>query len=204
MLVVGLTGSIGMGKSTAARRLRFHGLQVFDADKAVHLLYEGAAVPLIEAAFPGSTREGRVDRQALSSLLNGQPERFKRLEAIVHPLVQNEERMFLQTQNNARADIAVLEVPLLFETGLDAKVDTIIVVSAPFDVQRERVLARPGMTVEKFDSIVTLQMPDAEKCARADFIVDTAGTFEASEQQIDDIVVKLGAITGTAFDLHWS
>ncbi len=203
MLVVGLTGSIGMGKSTAAHQLRHHGLAVFDADAAVHELYAGKAVPLIEDAFPGSTRDGIVDRQMLSSLLAGQRERFQKLEAIVHPLVQAEERAFLQAEHARGADAAVLEIPLLFETGLNQKVDVVIVVSAPAHVQRERVLARAGMSEQKFESIVALQVPDEQKRAKADFVVDTSGSIEASHRQIDDIVSRLSVLTGDAFETHW-
>lgn len=203
MLVVGLTGSIGMGKSTAAKRFKHHGLAVFDADAAVHALYRGEAAPLIEAAFPGSTRDGVVDRQALSGLLDGKRERFRRLEAIVHPLVQAQERAFLSDALTRGDFAAVLEIPLLFETGLAEKVDVVIVVSAPEAVQRKRVLERPGMTDEKFASIVALQMADEEKRSRADFVVDTSGSFEASERQIDDIVEKLRGIEATAFGDHW-
>ncbi|MGI9408082.1 MAG: dephospho-CoA kinase [Hyphomicrobiaceae bacterium] len=203
MLVVGLTGSIGMGKSTAAARLKSHGIAVFDADAAVHALYSGKAVPLVETAFPGSTRDGVVDREALTRLLAGSRDQFAKLEAIVHPLVQAEERVFLQAEQAGGAAVAVLEIPLLFETGLDQKVDVTIVVSAPGDVQRARVLERPGMTAERFESIIALQVPDAEKRARADFVVDTSGSIEASGAQIDDIVEALGEREETAFERYW-
>ena len=204
MLIIGLTGMIGMGKSTAAARLKSHGVAVFDADAMVHELYAGRAAPLIESAFPGSTRDGVVDRGALSKMLAGSKAAFKKLEAIVHPLVQDEERLFVLEQHAQGAEVAVLEVPLLFETGLDERVDAVIVVSAPADVQRARVLERPGMTVAKFEEILALQVPDAEQRARAEFVVDTSQTVEASGAQIDDIVAQLKGRSGTAFDKHWS
>ena len=203
MLIVGLTGSIGMGKSTAANRFRFRGVSVFDADACVHQLYSGAAVQLIEDAFPGSTRDGVVDRQALSQLLDGQSARFRKLEAIVHPLVQAEERKFIHDAVRDGQTSAVLEIPLLFETGLDAKVDIVVVVTTSEAIQRARVLERPGMSPEKLDAILAQQMPDAEKRAKADFIVDTSGTFEASEAQIDHIVARFPKLDGTAFETHW-
>lgn len=203
MLVIGLTGSIGMGKSTAAIRLRALGFAVFDADAAVHALYAGEAVPLIEVAFPGSTQDGAVDRQILSDQLGGKPERFAVLESIVHPLVQAEERSFLRAQAAEGATAAILEVPLLFETGLDEKLDAVIVVSASGEEQRRRVLARPGMSAEKFDNIVALQVPDVEKRAKADFVVDTSGSIEASQRQIDDIVEQIASLQGNAFETHW-
>ena len=149
MLVVGLTGSIGMGKSTVAARLRALGIAVCDADAEVHKLYEGAAVPAIEAAFPGTTAAGKVDRQKLAAALLAEPDKFKRLEAIVHPLVFEAERDFLRAEAAKGAAMAVIEVPLLLETGGEARVDAVIVVSAPPEAQRERVMQRPGMTLGK-------------------------------------------------------
>jgi len=204
MLVVGLTGSIGMGKSTAAARLKTHGIAVFDADAFVHELYGGKEVPEIEAAFPGSTRDGTVDREILSKLLAGSRDRFKVLEAIVHPLVRAEEGVFLRGEHARGADVAVLEIPLLFETGLHTKIDAVIVVSAPAEIQRARVLERPGMTAEKFESIVALQIGDAEKCAKADFVVDTSKSIEVSAGQIDDIVAELKMLQPGAYTRYWA
>jgi dephospho-CoA kinase len=173
MLIVGLTGSIGMGKSTVAARFREHGIAVCDADAEVHELYEGAAVPAIEAAFPGTTEGGKVDRQRLARALIDNPAEFRRLEAIVHPMVLAAERAFLQAEAARGAAMAVLEIPLLLETGGEKRVDVVVVVSAPPDKQRERVMQRPGMTVEKLAQVLARQMPDADKRARADFVVDT-------------------------------
>jgi dephospho-CoA kinase len=204
MLVVALTGSIGMGKTTVAARLRQLGIAVFDADAEVHTLYEGAAVAPIEAAFPGTTADGRVDRDKLSKALLQNPSGFARLEAIVHPLVQAAERAFLQAEAARGARMAVLEIPLLFETGGDARVDAVIVASAPADAQRQRVLDRPGMTLEKLEQMLGRQVPDADKRARADFVVDTGGTFAESDAQVDRIVESLHTRQGTAFAKYWS
>lgn len=203
MLIIGLTGSVGMGKSTVAARFRERGIPVCDADALVHALYEGAAVAPVEAAFPGSTVEGRVDRQRLSAALMKEPSGFKRLEAIVHPLVQAAERDCLQAGRRQGARLAVLEIPLLFETGGDARCDVTVVCSAPPDVQRQRVLARPGMTPEKLDAILARQMPDAEKRARATFIVDTGVTLDETLAQVDRIIDELTLRQGTAFDRFW-
>jgi dephospho-CoA kinase len=204
MLIVGLTGSIGMGKSTAAARFRSHGIAVCDADAEVHKLYEGAAVPAIEAAFPGTTEGGKVDRQRLAKALIDDPAGFKRLEAIVHPMVLAAERAFLQTEAAKGAPMAVLEIPLLLETGGEQRVDVVVVVSAPADKQRERVMQRPGMTGEKLAQILVRQMPDAAKRARADFVVDTGGTLAESEAQVDTIVESLKGREGTAFVAAWA
>lgn len=191
MIILGLTGSIGMGKSTASKMFAEAGVPIYSADDAVHRLYSGRAVPLIEAAFPGTTSEGTVDRQKLSAKVLGDEKAMKRLEAIVHPLVHEEERLFLDQARSNGAAIALLDIPLLFETGGEKRVDRIAVVSAPAEVQRERVLARPGMTVEKFDAILARQMPDAEKRARADFIIESNGSFADTRKQIDAIVAAL-------------
>jgi dephospho-CoA kinase len=191
MIRIGLTGSIGMGKSTSAKLFAEAGIPVNDADAAVHDLYRGAAVPLVEHAFPGTTRDGAVDRQALAEKLSGDPQGFKRLEAIVHPLVREHERLFLDRQRQAGADIVLLDIPLLFETGADKRVDKIVVVSCDPQIQRDRVLARPGMTEEKFKMILSRQMPDAEKRARADYVIDTGGTIENAGRQVRDIVEEL-------------
>lgn len=203
MVIVGLTGSIGMGKSTAAERFRHHGIAVFDADACVHELYSGSAVPLIEEAFPGTTSGGRVDRQKLASVLLEDKKGFKRLEAIVHPLVREEERKFLHQQSEKGAAIAVLEIPLLFETGADALVDAVVVVSADSETQATRVMQRPGMTPEKMHKILSLQMPDAEKRARADFVVDTSSSLSQSRAQLDSILLELQQRQGQAYQRHW-
>ncbi|MGQ0674209.1 MAG: dephospho-CoA kinase [Hyphomicrobium sp.] len=203
MLVVGLTGSIGMGKSTIAARLRHLGIAGFDADAEVHRLYDGPAVGTIERAFPGTTHDGRVDRAMLAQALRQDSGGFERLEAIVHPLVRASEAEFLRSRALAGDVLAVLEVPLLYETGLETLLDAVIVVSAPAEVQRRRVLERPGMTAAKLDSLLARQMSDAEKRRRADFVVDTSGTLAQSEHQIDAIVETLRRRRGRAFDSHW-
>ena len=204
MLLIGLTGSIGMGKSTVAARLRALGLGVCDADAEVHKLYEGAAVAPIEAAFPGTTASGIVDRQKLAQVLLGKPDLFKRLEAIVHPLVFEAERTFLRHEAAKGASMAVLEILLLLEGGGERRVDVVIVCSAPADAQRARVLQRPGMTVEKLDQLLARQMPDVEKRKRADFVVDTGGTFAETDAQVDKIVESLQGRPGTAFTTFWA
>ena len=204
MLVAGLTGSIGMGKSTVAARLRALGIGVCDADAEVHRLYEGAAVPAIEAAFPGTTSHGKVDRQKLASALLADPAQFKRLEAIVHPLVFEAERAFLREEAAKGAVIGVIEVPLLLETGGQSRVDAVIVVSAPAAAQRERVLLRPGMTLARLEQLLARQMPDAEKRTRADFVVDTGGSFAETDSQVDSIVESLKRRQGTAFATFWA
>ena len=204
MLVIGLTGSIGMGKSTAAARFRELGIAVCDADAEVHKLYEGAAVPLIEAAFPGATANGKVDRQRLSQMLLADPSQFKRLEAIVHPLVFEAERAFLRAEAARGASLAVLEIPLLLEGGGERRVDCVIVCSAPLHLQRQRVLQRPGMTPEKLEQILARQMSDAQKRARADFVVDTGGTFAETDAQVDRIVESLKGRHGTAYAKNWA
>lgn len=203
MVIVGLTGSIGMGKTTVAAMFRERGIAVFDADAEVHRLYEGEAVPLVEQAFPGTTKEGRVDRTALAAALAKQPEGFRVLEAIVHPLVKRAETEFIRGEAKRDAAIAVLEIPLLFEAGLDAKVDRTLVVSAPEDVQRARILDRPGMTVERLEMITARQIPDAEKRRRADFVVDTGTSHAETDAAVSVIIARLIGETGTAFDRFW-
>jgi len=204
MLLVGLTGSIGMGKSTVAARLRALGIGVCDADAEVHKLYVGAAVPLIEAAFPGTTGDGKVDRQKLSHVLLADPAGFKRLEAIVHPLVFEAERAFLRGQAASGAALAVLEIPLLLEGGGERRVDCVIVCSAPPEAQRARVMQRPGMTAEKLEQMLARQMSDAQKRARADFVVDTGGTFAETDAQVDRIIESLKGRQGTAYAEYWA
>lgn len=204
MLIVGLTGSLGMGKSTVAKHLRSRGVPVIDADAIVHQLYEGAAVPQIEAAFPGTTVAGRVDRGKLSAELVAAPHRFEDLEAIVHPLVRAEERIFLQTESDRGTPIVALEIPLLFETGAHELVDATIVVSAPHEIQRQRVLSRGGVSPEKLDRLLQRQMPDEEKRARADFIVETGGELEHSHAQLDAILAQLKGRKGAAYARWWA
>ncbi|MGY5804969.1 dephospho-CoA kinase [Rhizobium sp. LEGMi12c] len=191
MIRIGLTGSIGMGKSTSAKLFAQAGIPVNDSDAIVHDLYSGEAVPLVEAAFPGTTADGKVDRQELSRKLAGDPSGFKRLEAIVHPLVRERERRFLERHRKAGADMVVLDIPLLFETGADKRVDKIAVVSCDPQIQRQRVLARPGMTEEKFNMILSRQTPDAEKRARADYVIDTGGSIEAAGEQVREIIADV-------------
>lgn len=195
MIVLGLTGSIGMGKSTTAAMFQDAGVPVYDADAAVHALYArgGAAVPLLEAAFPGVTRDGAVDRTALSAEVVGKPEALARLEAIVHPLVGHGRAGFFEAATAAGADVVVLDIPLLFETGGERNVDAVVVVSAPAAVQRERVLARPGMTPEKLDAILARQTPDADKRARADFVVDTGQGLDAARARVAEVLADVRA-----------
>lgn len=204
MLIIGLTGSLGMGKSTVAKHLRMRGVPVIDADAIVHQLYEGPAVPEIEAAFPGTTASGKVDRGKLGAELIASPDRFAELEAIVHPLVRAEERIFLQTENDRGTPIVALEIPLLFETDGHELVDYTIVVSAPHEIQRQRVLSRGGVSPEKLDKLLERQMPDAEKRARADFIVETGGELEHSHAQLDAILAQLKGRKGKAYERWWA
>lgn len=191
MIVLGLTGSIGMGKSTAGKMFQEAGVPVHDSDEAVHRLYAGPAVPLVEAAFPGSTVDGVVDRAALGKLVFGNPAALKKLEAIVHPLVRADADAFLDRQRAAGAKLAVLDIPLLFETGGRDRVDKVAVVSASAELQRERVLARPGMTAERFEAILAKQTPDAEKRRQADYVIDTSRDFDVTRARIREIVAEL-------------
>ena len=200
MLVIGLTGGIGMGKSAAADRFADHDIPVFNADACVHRLYEGEAVGPIEAAFPGVTRGGRVDRKLLSERIAGSPERLRQLEQVVHPLVIEAELDFLRAQEDKGAALAVLEIPLLFETGADARVDVTVVVSAPHDVQRARVLARPGMTADKLEHLLARQLPDAERQARADFVVDSGTSLQDMRIEIDRLIESLKSRKGRVMD----
>jgi dephospho-CoA kinase len=188
MFILGLTGSLGMGKSTTSRFFAEAGVPVHDADAVVHRLYEGEAVAAIEAAFPGTTAGGKVDRNKLAARVLGDAAALQRLEAIVHPLVQEAERRLLAEAAVNGEKLAVLDIPLLFETGGDQRVDAVVVVSAPPDVQRTRVLERPGMTIEKLESILSKQMPDAEKRRRADFVVDSSQGFESARAQVRAIL----------------
>jgi dephospho-CoA kinase len=194
----GLTGSIGMGKSATAGMFRAQGVPVYDADAAVHALYSGEAVPLVEAAFPGTTRNGTVDRQKLSVAVLADRAALARLESIVHPLVGKARRTFLKDAVARNDPVVVFDVPLLFETGGEKRCDAVVVVTAPPDVQRARVLERSGMTVAKFEAILAKQMADTEKRARAHFLVDTSRGFDAAAVQVRDILRAVAGRTGTA------
>jgi|SRR4029078_1467801 dephospho-CoA kinase len=191
MFVLGLTGSLGMGKSTTAGFFAELGVPVHDADAAVHRLYEAEAVPLIETAFPGTTAEGAVDREKLARRVLDDPAAIKKLEGIVHPLVRAAEEQFLAEAARKNTRVAVLDIPLLFETGGDRRCDAVVVVSAPEDIQRIRIFSRPGMTEQKFAGIVANQMPDAEKRRRADFVVDTSKGFDAARAQVREILARI-------------
>ena len=193
MFRLGLTGSIGMGKSTTADVFRASGVPVHDADATVHALYRGAAVAPVEAAFPGTTTPDGVDRAALSARVLGDAEALKRLEAIVHPLVQAAECDFLDRARANGHRLVVLDIPLLFETGAEARVDAVVTVTAPPDVQRARVLARPGMSPEKLDQILARQLPDADKRCRSHFLVDTSAGFEPARRRVAAILRALAA-----------
>jgi len=191
MLVIGLTGSIGMGKSTAAKFFAEEGVPVHDADAAVHRLYEGEAVAPIEAAFPGSTANGKVDREKLGRQVVGKPDAIKRLEDIVHPLVRQSEKRFLAEAEQNGASIVVLDIPLLYETGGEQRCDAVVVVSASSETQRQRVLGRPGMTEEKFAGLLAKQIPDDEKRRRADFVVDSSHGLESAHAQVREILDRV-------------
>jgi dephospho-CoA kinase len=193
--VLGLTGSIGMGKSATANLFRRLGVPVHDADATVHRLYRGRAAPLIEKAFPGTVIDGAVDRARLGAAVLDRPERMKQLEAIVHPLVRKEEESFLK-RVAALSPVAVLDIPLLFETGGETRCDAVLVVTAPAAVQRDRVLARPGMTEAKFHAILARQMRDEDKRARAHFLVDTSRGFASAEAQVRSILACLAGRPG--------
>jgi len=191
MILLGLTGSIGMGKSTTAKIFSEYGVPVHDSDEAVHRLYRGKAAPLVEAAFPGTTRDGIVDRSKLAEKVLGDPVALRRLEEIVHPLIRADATAYLKPHHAAGAPLAVLDIPLLYETDGRDRVDLVLVVSAPYEVQRERVLARPGMTEEKFQKILAKQVPDEEKRALADFVIDTSPGMESVREAVADIIEKL-------------
>jgi len=199
--VLGLTGSIGMGKSSTADLFRRCGVPVHDADAAVHALYDGPAADLIDKAFPGSVKDGRVDRAALGRIVLAAPERLKELEDLVHPLVREREEAFLAKAAMSGAPLAVLDVPLLLETGGEARCDAVLVVTASEEIQRQRVLARPGMTAEKLTAIMAKQMPDAEKRTKAHFLVDTSRGLAAAEAQVRGIVTCLAGRPGRRLTL---
>ena len=191
MFVLGLTGSIGMGKSTTAAMFRAEGIEVHDSDAVVHALYTGGVAAVIEAAFPGTVRDGVVDRGLLGAKVLDDPAALARLEAIVHPLVAESRAAFLTEAAKKGGQIVVLDIPLLFETGLDRDVDAVVLVTAPETVQRERVSKRPGMTPEHLAVILERQMRDAEKRARAHFIIDTSGDLAATGRQVRGILRAL-------------
>lgn len=188
---LGLTGSIGMGKSTTAQIFREFGVPVHDADAAVHAIYGEEGIEPVEAAFPGVAIGGRIDRTLLGTKVLGDDAAMKRLEAIVHPLVRARELAFLERAAKAGNDIAVLDIPLLFESGAEGRVDAIVVVTAPESVQRARVLARPGMTEEKFAAILARQMPDSEKRRRADYLIDTGHGLDHARAEVEKLLATL-------------
>ncbi|MGD0634489.1 MAG: dephospho-CoA kinase [Beijerinckiaceae bacterium] len=191
MIVLGLTGSIGMGKSVTADLFREEGIPVFDSDACVHQLYSGRAAPLVEARFPGTVRDGVVDRAILGSRVFGDPGAMRDLEAIVHPLVRAEREAFLAQARAAGAKVAVLDIPLLFETGAESEADLVVLVSAPESVQKARVLARPGMTPERFTAILAKQMPDAQKRRRANAVIETGEGLDSARRQVRDLLAGL-------------
>jgi len=191
MIVIGLTGSIGMGKSTTASMFADFGVPVHDSDEAVHRLYAGKAAPLVEEAFPGVVQHGIVDRALLARQVLGNPEALKKLESIIHPLVRADADAFVERHRAAGTPLVVLDIPLLFETGGRDRVNRVVVVSAPAEIQRDRVLARPGMTEEKFSRILARQVPDADKRRQADFIVETGQGLEAARSSVEKIIATL-------------
>jgi len=193
MITIGLTGSIGMGKSTTAAMFAAEGVPVYDADAEVHKLQGpgGAAVEAIAAAFPGSVKDGAVDRQALGAQVFGHPERLQQLNGIIYPLLAEGRARFFADAEAAAADMVVLDIPMLFETGGEARMDAVVVVTAPEHVQRERVLARPGYGAERLDAILARQMHDREKRARAHFVVDTGQGMDFARRQVRDIIALL-------------
>jgi len=199
--VLGLTGSIGMGKSTTSQIFRDKGVPVYDADPTVHALYRGKAAPLVEAAFPGSVVEGVVDRKRLSAMVLGNSESIKRLEAIVHPLVREAERTFLREALAQSLPLVVLDIPLLLETGGQDRVDAIILVSTEYSVQKARVLARPGMTEEHFKAILARQIPDQEKRKQAHLIIDTSYGVEDAGRQVDAAIRTFTGRNGHAANI---
>jgi dephospho-CoA kinase len=188
MVVIGLTGSLGMGKTTTARFFAEAGVPVHDADLAVHRLYAGPAAPLIEEVFPGTTGAAGVDREKLANRVLGDEAAIRQLESIVHPLVRREETSFLAAAEGAGAPVAVLDIPLLFETGGDRRVDAVVVATARPELQRARAFERAGMTEDKFKALLARQMPDAEKRQRADFVVDTSDGFDSARAQVHAII----------------
>ena len=191
MIILGLTGSIGMGKSTTAKLFEEAGVPVYDADAAVHKIYEGEAAPAIEAAFPGTTADGKVDRNKLSAKVVHDPAAMKRLEQIVHPMLGASRQKFLHDAEQSGAPVAVVDIPLLFETGGEKRVDAVVVVTTTPEIQLQRILERDNMTGEKLEAILARQLPDAEKRKRADFIVDTSHGHEPVRERIKDILAEI-------------
>ena len=191
MIVLGLTGSIGMGKSTTAMMFKDSGVAVHDADATVHKLYAGKAAPLVEAAFPDTTDENGVNRNRLAKIVVGNEQQMKKLEAIIHPLVRVEEEEFLSNARAAGATLVILDIPLLFETGGEKRVDGVVVVTAPQSVQQQRVLARDAMTIEKLTAILARQYPDVIKRQNADFIIDTSKGLESARNEVASIIEQV-------------
>ncbi|GHB27086.1 dephospho-CoA kinase [Pseudovibrio japonicus] len=194
MVILGLTGSIGMGKSTTSQLFAEAGAAVYDADAAVHALYAGKAVEPVGNAFPGTIKDGRVDREALGKVVLNDKTKMMLLESLIHPLVHEVEAEFLEQAKNERRKVAVLDVPLLFEVGKQHAVDAVVVVTAPYDVQRKRVLERPGMTEAKFEAIYAKQLNDAEKRKRAHFIIDTGRGIEPARRAVEAIMRAVSSI----------
>ncbi len=194
MFVLGLTGSIGMGKSTTAAMFRAAEIKVHDSDAAVHALYRGAAAPLVEAAFPGTLRDRAVDRTALAARVIGDPAAMARLKSLIHPLVRADRNAFLAAARAAGEDIVVLDIPLLFETGAESEVDAVLLVTASEAVQNARIASRPGMTEATRAAILARQMPDPEKRRRADFLIDTSAGIEDTERQVGELLHKIAAM----------
>ena len=191
MIILGLTGSIGMGKSTTAKLFAEAGVPVYDADATVHKIYQGEAAPAVEAAFPGTTVDGKVDRNKLSAQVVHDPAAIKKLEQVVHPMLRAYHQKFLDDAEQSGAAVAVVDVPLLYETGGEKRVDAVVVVTTSPDIQRQRILARDNMTSEKLDAILARQLPDAEKRKRADFIVDTSSGLDPVRQRIGEILAEV-------------
>jgi dephospho-CoA kinase len=194
MLILGLTGSAAMGKSTASKMFAARGVPVFDADRIVHALYAGPAVPVVEGAFPGTTADGVVDRDRLRERVLGDEVAMAELERLIHPLVKQEEEQFLAAARAEGRRIVLLDIPLLFETKAESEVDLVIVVSAPAEIQRARMLKREGMTPQRLDAMLARQTPDGEKRRRAHFVIDTGGTLEATRGQVDEILRAVAAV----------
>lgn len=210
MLIIGLTGSIAMGKSTVAGLFAKHGTPVISADDIVHDLYQKSAAPLVEQAFPGSTvtdsNSGarHVDRAALSDILSKEPRGFARLEALIHPLVRRQEWAFIQSHNQTGSPFVIIEIPLLFETGADRQMDRVVIASAPDDIQRQRALARPGMTEDKFKLLLSRQMPNDQKRQKADYIINTGCDIKETEKEVISLITELTTLSqqpSTAFSL---
>lgn len=203
MLIVGLTGSIGMGKSSASSYLRSKGISVFDADSEVHNIYAGETALEIEKYFPGSRTAMGIDRNILSEKLAQDPSGFKKLQEILAPLLDKRERTFLYECKMRGEDVVVLDIPLLYETNLNRRVDVVILVSASSEVQRQRVLSRPGMTESKLEQLLSRQLSDFEKRKRANFVVDTNGSLQSTQRQLDVIFKMISDRRGEAYARDW-